>query len=77
MSLRGETRLLEHPIRTWRRLTDTSRQQLADKLFVTRWTIIQIERGHRKPSVDLTRRIREVTGITRENIRPDIYREEV
>ena len=45
-----------------------TQQQLADKVKVTRQTIISIERGKYKPSVELSLRLARVFGVSVEEI---------
>lgn len=51
-----------------RRIHDMTQQELADRVGVTRQTIISIERGRYNPSVGLALRIAEAFGASVEEL---------
>jgi putative transcriptional regulator len=61
MSSRHEVR--NHVRRHRRQLHDITQQELADRVGVTRQTILAIERGRYDPSVGLALRIAEAFGV--------------
>ncbi len=61
MSSRHEVR--NHVRRHRRQLHDMTQQELADRVGVTRQTILSIERGRYNPSVGLALRIAEAFGV--------------
>ena len=56
-------------------LDGMTQQQLADRVGVTRQTILSIERGRYNPSVGLALRLAEVFGVSVETLF-EIYRRE-
>lgn len=54
-------------VRRLRRLKEMTQQALADRVGVTRQTILSIERGRYNPSVGLALRIAEAFGVTVED----------
>ena len=65
----------KHPITVWRAGEGLSQKDLAAKLGVTRWSVVAIETGRRKPSFTLVQSIVDLTGIPREALRPDVFGE--
>ena len=63
----------KHPLLTWRTSEGLSQEQVGERLSVTRWTINSVETGRRQPSTDLAKRIEALTGISRHDLRPDIF----
>jgi len=55
-------------VRSNRRLREITQQGLADRVDVTRQTIVSIERGRYNPSVGLALRIAEVFGVPVEDV---------
>ena len=51
-----------------RQVHDMTQQELADRVGVTRQTILSIERGRYNPSVGLALRIAEVFGVPVEDL---------
>ena len=66
MSSRHEVR--NHVRRHRRQLHDMTQQELADRVGVTRQTILSIEGGRYNPSVGLALRVAEVFGVTVEEL---------
>ncbi len=62
MSPRHEVR--NHVRRHRRQLHDMTQQELADRVGVTRQTILSIERGRYNPSVGRALRLAETFGVT-------------
>ncbi len=60
MNLRDSVR---NHVRRHRRLHGLTQQELADRVGVTRQTILSIERGRYSPSVGLAIRIAETFGV--------------
>ncbi|MFQ5690716.1 MAG: helix-turn-helix transcriptional regulator [Gemmatimonadota bacterium] len=66
MSPRQEVR---NHVRCYRRqLDDMTQQELADRVGVTRQTILSIERGRYNPSVGLALRLAETFGVAVERL---------
>ena len=59
---------MKNRIKVYRALHDLTQEALADKLAVTRQTILAIEKGKYDPSLDLAFRISELFGIPVEKI---------
>lgn len=55
-------------VRKHRRLLDLTQEQLADRVDVTRQTIVSIERGKYNPSVGLALQISKVLGAPVESL---------
>lgn len=55
---------LQNQIRQHRLLSGMTQQQLADRVAVTRQTILSIEKGNYTPSVALALSLAEVFGVT-------------
>jgi putative transcriptional regulator len=55
-------------VRWYRRQHDITQQELADRVGVTRQTILSIERGRYNPSVGLALQIAAVFGISVESL---------
>ncbi|MDP3563452.1 MAG: helix-turn-helix transcriptional regulator, partial [Methanoregula sp.] len=53
---------MKNRIKVYRALHDLTQEALADKLAVTRQTILAIEKGKCDPSLDLAFRIAELFG---------------
>lgn len=66
---------MDHPIALYRSALDQTQEALAKLLGTTPATISRIESGLRQPSVALTLKIEQVTGIPRAKLRPDVYPE--
>ena len=64
---------MTHPLLAYRRQQELSQDDLAKQLETTGATISRIESGARAPSHKLALRIEQVTGISRQVLRPDIY----
>ena len=60
--------LTNHVKRHRRQVHDMTQQELADRVGVTRLTILSIERGRYNPSVGLALRIAEVFGVPVEDL---------
>jgi DNA-binding XRE family transcriptional regulator len=65
----------KHPLAEWRenQPEPLTQEDLRVKLGVGRWTINSIEKGRRKPSITLARKIEDLTGIKRQELRPDLF----
>jgi putative transcriptional regulator len=59
---------MKNRIKVYRALHDLTQEALADKLAVTRQTILAIEKGKYDPSLDLAFRISELFGVPVEKI---------
>jgi putative transcriptional regulator len=59
---------MKNRIKVYRALHDLTQEALADKLAVTRQTILAIEKGKCDPSLDLAFRIAELFGIPVEKL---------
>ncbi|PKL68388.1 MAG: transcriptional regulator [Methanomicrobiales archaeon HGW-Methanomicrobiales-1] len=59
---------MKNRIKVYRALHDLTQEALADKLAVTRQTILAIEKGKYDPSLDLAFRISELFGIPVEKL---------
>ncbi|MDP3395941.1 MAG: helix-turn-helix transcriptional regulator [Methanoregula sp.] len=59
---------MKNRIKVYRALHELTQEALADKLAVTRQTILAIEKGKYDPSLDLAFRISELFGIPIEKI---------
>lgn len=58
---------------TYRSRRGINQQQLASELGTSPGYLHDLETGRRKPSPALTRKIEELTGISRHELRPDIF----
>lgn len=54
---------VQNHVRRHRQLRDMTQQELADRIGVTRQTVLSIERGRYNPSVGLALRIAAVFGV--------------
>ena len=61
--MRSRQDVRNHVRRHRRQLHDMTQQELADRVGVTRQTILSIERGQYNPSVGLALRIAETFGV--------------
>lgn len=61
-----------HPLRKYRDCHKLSQRALAQRLGVSRITIIRWENGHRQIDSDLLPDIEEKTGISPRELRPDL-----
>ncbi|MDO9324572.1 MAG: helix-turn-helix transcriptional regulator [Methanoregula sp.] len=59
---------MKNRIKVYRALHDLTQEALADKLAVTRQTILAIEKGKYDPSLDLAFRISDFFGVPVEKI---------
>jgi len=59
---------MKNRIKVYRALHDLTQEALADKLAVTRQTILAIEKGKYDPSLDLAFRVSELFGVPVEKI---------
>ena len=59
---------MKNRIKVYRALHDLTQEALADKLAVTRQTVLAIEKGKYDPSLDLAYRISDVFGVPVEKI---------
>lgn len=59
---------MKNRIKVYRALNELTQEALADKLAVTRQTILAIEKGKYDPSLDLAFRISELFGVPVEKI---------
>jgi putative transcriptional regulator len=59
---------MKNRIKVYRVFHDLTQEALADKLAVTRQTILAIEKGKYDPSLDLAFRISELFGVPVEKI---------
>lgn len=66
--MRPETVVRNHVRRFRRQLHDMTQQELADRIGVTRQTVLSIERGRYNPSVGLALRIAAVFGVPVESL---------
>jgi len=66
---------IRNHVRRYRRQVETTQQELADRVGVTRQTILSIERGQYNPSVGLALRLAETFGVSVEALF-EIEREE-
>lgn len=64
----------EHPILAYRRSNQLSLDGLAGLLKVNKSTILRWETGAVPVPVDRLKTISDLTGIAREDLRPDIFR---
>ncbi len=55
-------------VRQHRRMAEMTQQELADRVGVTRQTILSIEKGKYTPSVALALRLAEVFGVSVETL---------
>lgn len=55
-------------VRLYRRLVDMTQEQLAERIGVTRQTILSIEKGKFTPSVALALQLAEVLGVKVEDL---------
>jgi transcriptional regulator with XRE-family HTH domain len=62
-----------NPIYKYRKANNLTQEALARELGLTKATISRYESGDRKPSVKHIVRIESSTGISRYDLRPDIY----
>lgn len=62
-----EDRVLNR-VRRYRRLHDVTQEELAERVGVTRQTIISIEKGRYNPSVGLALRLADVFGVSVEDL---------
>lgn len=60
--------LVRNHVRRHRRQLDVTQQELADRVGVTRQTILSVERGRYNPSVGLALRLAEVFGVSVEEL---------
>lgn len=60
-------------LREWREAQNISAKEAGDLIGVSRVQWFRLERGSRRASPDSARRIEEVTGIPRHELRPDIW----
>lgn len=63
----------KHPVTEFREEHGISQDELAKRLGLSRWTINRIEKGERRPSWRSLDKWVSVTGIPRQELRPDIY----
>lgn len=59
---------IRNHVRKHRRLLDLTQEQLADRVDVTRQTIVSIEKGRYNPSVGLALQISKVLGASVESL---------
>jgi putative transcriptional regulator len=59
---------MRNRIKVYRALHDLTQEALADKLAVTRQTVLAIEKGKYDPSLDLAYRISDLFGVPVEKI---------
>jgi putative transcriptional regulator len=59
---------MKNRIKVYRALHDLTQEALADRLAVTRQTILAIEKGKYNPSLDLAFRIAELFGVPLEKM---------
>lgn len=59
---------VRNQIRRYRRQVDMTQQDLADRVGVTRQTILSIERGQYNPSVGLALRLARTFGVAVEEL---------
>jgi putative transcriptional regulator len=59
---------MKNRIKVYRALHDLTQEALADRLAVTRQTILAIEKGKYDPSLDLAFRIAELFGVPLEKM---------
>jgi putative transcriptional regulator len=59
---------MKNRIKVYRALHDLTQEALAEKLAVTRQTILAIEKGKYDPSLDLAFRVSELFGVPVEKI---------
>lgn len=64
---------ITHPLAAWRKATGTPQKDLATMLKVNRWTIFAIETGLRQPSPLMAKQIADMTGISKADLRPDLW----
>lgn len=55
-------------VRRHRRAQDLTQQELADRVGVTRQTVVSVERGRYNPSVGLALKLAQVLGATVEEL---------
>lgn len=65
--------MTEHPIRSFRKRHDLTLEALAERIGVHKSTILRWETRVVPLPVDRLAAISEVTGIPREELRPDIF----
>ena len=59
---------IRNTVRQHRLLSDMTQSELADRLSVTRQTVLSIERGKYTPSIALALRLAEVFGVSVETL---------
>jgi transcriptional regulator with XRE-family HTH domain len=62
-----------HPIKKYREAEGLTQEELAEKLGVSRAMVGLVESGERQIDPTEVGRWAKVTGITREQLRPDIF----
>lgn len=68
MSMAAPLRITNHVRRYRRHVEDMTQQELADRVGVTRQTILSIERGQYNPSVGLALRLAQTLGVAVETL---------
>ena len=58
----------QHPLYAWRRVNDMTLRELAESAKTTVGHLSNIERCTRDPSIDLARKLAEITGLSLEQI---------
>jgi len=59
---------LHNQVRHFRRVADITQEELAERVGVTRQTILSIEKGNYTPSVSLALQLAEVLGVPVEGL---------
>jgi DNA-binding XRE family transcriptional regulator len=64
----GSQREISCQVRRFRRLADLTQEQLAERVGVTRQTILAVEKGKFTPSVALALQLAEALGVSVEQL---------
>lgn len=63
----------DHPLAAYRKKSGLTQTALAGAIGISRWTINQIEMGRYTPSIQMCLDIEGKTGVSRAELRPDLY----
>jgi len=62
-----------HPLKEWRSRKGLNQEAAAQQLGLKAPTLCRFEKGNRRPSPRLAKKISEKTGIPKSELRPDIW----